>query len=218
MEATALQMEEVPFHGDVVLVVQERDGEVLVPLKRLCENLGIAYARQAEKVKGDGRFNYTLMSIVAPDGKRRKMVCLPLDQVSGWLFTVNANRVRQNLREKLNQYQRECVKVLDTHWRKDHRKKMLSLERRVRELETVPLITQQCQGEIQDPVLVDFKELKRMFMFAQDRGLGYPTSWLYDLLNRNSGVPTFELTVSLPGAVCEQPMLTLKGKAHLKLL
>jgi hypothetical protein len=40
------------------------------------------------------------------------MVCLPLDYVSGFLFGLNATRVKPELRERVILYQRECYKVL----------------------------------------------------------------------------------------------------------
>jgi hypothetical protein len=52
-----------------------------------------------------------------PDSKRYRMLCLPLDQLSGWLFTINPHKVKPEIRPKLLLYQRECVKTLDECWR-----------------------------------------------------------------------------------------------------
>ena len=40
------------------------------------------------------------------------MVCLPLDYISGFLFGLNADRVKPELRDRVIRYQRECYKVL----------------------------------------------------------------------------------------------------------
>ncbi len=40
------------------------------------------------------------------------MQCLPLDYLNGWLFGVNANRVKEGIRDNLVRYQRECYRVL----------------------------------------------------------------------------------------------------------
>jgi hypothetical protein len=40
------------------------------------------------------------------------VLCLPLDFLNGWLFGVNANRVKPVLRDKIIQYQRDCYRVL----------------------------------------------------------------------------------------------------------
>jgi hypothetical protein len=40
------------------------------------------------------------------------MLCLPLTFVNGFLFGISANRVKEELREKIIQYQRHCYNVL----------------------------------------------------------------------------------------------------------
>lgn len=40
------------------------------------------------------------------------MQYLPLDYLNGWLFGVNANRVKEGIRDNLIRYQRECYRVL----------------------------------------------------------------------------------------------------------
>jgi hypothetical protein len=40
------------------------------------------------------------------------MLCLPLKFIPGWLFGVNANRVKPELRDNVIRYQRECFDVL----------------------------------------------------------------------------------------------------------
>ena len=40
------------------------------------------------------------------------MLCIPLDFLNGWLFGVNASRVKESIRERLITYQRECYRVL----------------------------------------------------------------------------------------------------------
>jgi hypothetical protein len=45
------------------------------------------------------------------------MLALPLDYISGFLFGINANRVRESLREKLIRYQEECYTVLNEAFR-----------------------------------------------------------------------------------------------------
>lgn len=40
------------------------------------------------------------------------MICLPLDYLSGFLFGISASRVKEEIRDRLVRYQRECYKVL----------------------------------------------------------------------------------------------------------
>jgi ferritin-like metal-binding protein YciE len=45
-------------------------------------------------------------------GQEVQSLCLPLDYLNGWLFGINATRVKPEIKERLIQYQRECYKVL----------------------------------------------------------------------------------------------------------
>jgi hypothetical protein len=45
-------------------------------------------------------------------GQQVETLCLPLDYLTGWLFGINASRVKEEVRERLIRYQRECYKVL----------------------------------------------------------------------------------------------------------
>ena len=40
------------------------------------------------------------------------MLCLPLDFVSGFLFGINPDRTKLEIKDKLIRYQRECYTVL----------------------------------------------------------------------------------------------------------
>ena len=45
-------------------------------------------------------------------GGTQEMVALPLKFVPGWLFGVNVSRIKEELRERVLRYQRECYDVL----------------------------------------------------------------------------------------------------------
>ncbi len=51
-------------------------------------------------------------SIPTAPGGAQATGMLPLDYISGFLFGINADRVKPDVRERLIQYQRECYKVL----------------------------------------------------------------------------------------------------------
>ncbi|MCO0990595.1 phage antirepressor N-terminal domain-containing protein, partial [Escherichia coli] len=52
--------------------------------------------------------------------KLRKLLCLPLKKLNGWLFSINPEKVRADIRDKLIQYQEECFSVLHDYWTKGH--------------------------------------------------------------------------------------------------
>ena len=49
-------------------------------------------------------------------GGMQKVFCIPLEKLNGWLFTINTNKVKPEVREKLIAYKNECFKVLYDHF------------------------------------------------------------------------------------------------------
>ena len=49
-------------------------------------------------------------------GGIQETCCLSIRSVAGWLFTINAGKVKPHLRERLALYQRECAEVLADHF------------------------------------------------------------------------------------------------------
>jgi hypothetical protein len=94
------------------------NGEPVVALKPIIENLGIDWVSQYKRIQRHPVLNSTMvmMTTVAEDGKMREMVCLPLDYLNGWLFGIDASRVNDKSRDKVIAYQRECFKVLAEHF------------------------------------------------------------------------------------------------------
>lgn len=107
----------VPFHGNDLYVVNH-NGEPYTPMKPIVEGMNMAWKPQFIKLKQ--RFNSTIteMVIVAEDGKSRKMLCLPLRKLAGWLQTINPSKVKSEIRDKVVQYQEECDDVLYDYWTK----------------------------------------------------------------------------------------------------
>lgn len=90
----------------------------LVPIKPICEALGVDPEAQRQKIKDHYIFGSTalLSKVVAADGKEREMLCLPLGHVLGWLMTINPSNVREEVRESFAMYQTECFNVLLEHF------------------------------------------------------------------------------------------------------
>jgi len=107
----------VPFHGDDLYVVNH-NGEPYTPMKPIVEGMSLDWMGQYTKIKQ--RFISTIeeITIVAADGKKRKMICLPLRKLAGWLQTINPNKVKSEIRDKVVQYQEECDDVLYDYWTK----------------------------------------------------------------------------------------------------
>lgn len=105
----------VNFYGAQLIVVSS-DTIKWVALKPICEAIGLDWVGQHHKIQNDPRFNHGDITTVGLDGKSRVMVCLPIDQINGWLFNINANRVHLNCRYKLLVFQKECQEALFRHF------------------------------------------------------------------------------------------------------
>ncbi|EAR3203497.1 phage antirepressor Ant [Salmonella enterica] len=108
----------VPFNGQQIITAMAA-GVVYVAMKPIVENLGMSWGTQQQKLmKQLDKFNCIHMNMVAADGKLRKLLCLPLKKLNGWLFSINPEKVRADIRDKLIKYQEECFTVLHDYWTK----------------------------------------------------------------------------------------------------
>lgn len=114
---TQNQLVTVDFHDQSIVAILH-DGKLHVALKPLVENIGLQWEAQYKRLQRNLVLKSTMsvMDMVAEDGKTREMLCLPLSMLNGWLFGVDVNRVREEIRPKLISYQRECFDVLWQYW------------------------------------------------------------------------------------------------------
>ena len=109
---------QVDFYGDTLVAVQTADEEIYVPVRPVCEYLGLSWPGQFERMRRDPVLGDALALIrvtrTTATGGVPDMLCLPLKFIPGWLFGIQASRVRVGLRDKIIRYQRECFDVL---WR-----------------------------------------------------------------------------------------------------
>lgn len=89
-----------------------------VPVKPICEALGVAYERQFSKLKEDEDFSsvITLRVTTGADGKQYEMVCLPHQFIYGWLFTINPKNVKPEAKESVRKYRKACYDALYHHF------------------------------------------------------------------------------------------------------
>ena len=106
----------MPFNGAVVEVVRDEQGKPWVGVRSVCDAIGISRQAQEDKLKSDLRFSRQDIMLVASDGKKYAMFCIPLDQLNGWLFSINSNKVPEHVRPNLVAYQQECFEVLYKHF------------------------------------------------------------------------------------------------------
>ena len=112
----AVRLELVKFHDDTLVGCRGEDGNAWVPLKPMCEALGLDDNGQGQRLKKQSWATACVMHAVGADGKAREMLCLALSSVPMWLATIQAGRIDERLRPKLELYQREAHDVLAEHF------------------------------------------------------------------------------------------------------
>lgn len=100
------------------IVAVEKDGETYLPIKPICEAIGVESEPQRIKIQDDEILSSTatLRVAVGADGKDREMLCLPVRYIFGWLFTINPRNVKEEARGKVLEYRRKCYDALYDHF------------------------------------------------------------------------------------------------------
>ena len=108
----------INFNNQQLLTV-EKDGIKYVAVKPICENLGLDWDSQRTKIKNNHILNEGAVIITFPsEGGPQQTTCLPIDMINGWLFTINPNKVSEEIKPLVIYYQKECYKALFEFWNK----------------------------------------------------------------------------------------------------
>lgn len=114
-----IQYSLIPFNGDEIMAITKNGKKFVVP-KQICENLGLDWSAQRQKIERDSVLSSTMVMIttVAKDGKNREMSVLPLEYLNGWLFGIDDTRVKEAIRPKIIDYKKQCYIVLYEYFNK----------------------------------------------------------------------------------------------------
>ena len=137
--------------------------EQLVPIRPICEALGVDFAGQSAKLKEHPILSSTvdLRSMVAADGKNREMLCLPIRYVFGWLFTINPFNVNEDARETLVTYQHECYDALYHHFFGSQKRQLEQNQIEITLLEELADLNQQ-QQQLKQTISEKRKKLDKL--------------------------------------------------------
>jgi hypothetical protein len=117
---TAFTPISINFHGTSIPTFSV-EGIVRVAMKPICDAIGLQWEAQLKRIKRHPVLNtcMSMMDAQLPgDQQRRCFITLPLSKLNGWLFGVDASRVKPQVREKLVEYQSECFDALSDYWQK----------------------------------------------------------------------------------------------------
>lgn len=125
--------------NNTTIQVLNDNGTKLVPVRPICEALGIDFDSQRQKINEDEFLSSItgLSTAVGADGKDRQMLCMPLKYVFGWLFTINPKNVKEEAREAVARYRAKCYDVLYDYFSKKSdflEEKQLMVNKKIDEL------------------------------------------------------------------------------------
>lgn len=106
----------VPFNGQTI-EAQASGTSWQTALKPVCENIGIAFNGQLERLKRQPWAVVRMTHTTGSDGKIYEMVMVDRQTFVMWLATIDTNRLKnQQAREVVVAYQKEAAHALDAYF------------------------------------------------------------------------------------------------------
>ena len=100
--------------NEVNIIALSENGSQLIPIRPICEALGIDPEGQRQRVERDPILSSVacMTKATGGDGKVYEMFSIPMKFVFGWLFTIDTNRVSKEAQPAVIQYKLECYDAL----------------------------------------------------------------------------------------------------------
>ena len=106
----------VPFYNTSLTMI-EYDGQPYIPMKPVVEGMGLDWKSQYRKITNKFKTCMVKMTIqLFGDSQSREVVMLPLRKLPAWLYSVEPNKVKPELKETIIKYQEECDDALWNYW------------------------------------------------------------------------------------------------------
>lgn len=110
-----LSTQTISFYGSELITLKVED-VIYTAVKPIVEAMGLDWSGQQQKLSKSGdKFGCRDISMPT-NGGLQKMICMPLKKLNGWLFSINPEKVRPDLKDRVIQYQEECFEALYNYW------------------------------------------------------------------------------------------------------
>ncbi|MCG3657962.1 phage antirepressor N-terminal domain-containing protein [Aliarcobacter butzleri] len=130
-----MELVTVNFNNQRIEVVEETQSIVV---KDICEHIGLVYSGQYTKIISDESYESKLIK-VKTNGGLQEVFTIPLSKLNGWLFSINPNKVKPEVKQKLIEYKKECFNVLNNYFNNgiaiNHRASQTDIQKILSELE-----------------------------------------------------------------------------------
>jgi ant len=87
----------IPFEG-ARLIAAEYDGQVYVAMRPIVEALQMSWPTQRNKLQKNVKKYGCILMNTPTSSEMQEMLYIPLKKLNGWLFSINAAKVRADLR------------------------------------------------------------------------------------------------------------------------
>ena len=108
----------IPFRGQEILSVKKENKTYIVP-KQICQNLGIDWSSQKKRIERDSVLSQGMVMITIPSAWwEQEASCMPIEYLNWWLFGIDESRVKEEIREDIIAYKKECYISLYEYFQK----------------------------------------------------------------------------------------------------
>ncbi|OIT25336.1 phage antirepressor N-terminal domain-containing protein [Glaesserella parasuis] len=113
--SNSTQLQTVSFYGTDLITLKFND-VAYTAVRPIVEALGLSWGSQSIKLNKN-REKFGCFDIETPtNGGMQSMLCMPIKKLNGWLFSINPEKVRPDLKDRVIQYQEECFEALYNYW------------------------------------------------------------------------------------------------------
>ena len=105
----------VDFHNTIINTFKY-DEIIYCTLRPVVEDFGLCWTGQQRKMHNKNEYNALKLPSKGKDGKTYNMVCLPVEELKKWLFSVNSLKVNKKSKDKIKSYQEEFFQIIDDSW------------------------------------------------------------------------------------------------------
>jgi hypothetical protein len=155
-----------------VPIVYINDENQNVPLRPICDALGLDHSAQVQRVKRSKILSSVVVMITTTgsDGKEYEMICLPYKFIFGWLFSLDISRVSEEAQPIVEKYQQQCYDALYDHfvgarkfleWKEKEVARLSEIERAARaNFNQARTTLKQCQDESYTMINLSYEDYK----------------------------------------------------------
>ena len=144
----------VQFHGSTIFIVTHK-GEPYAPMRPIIEGMGLRWAAQTVKLNSNReRWGVSMIETPTTSGIQDTL-CMPVRMLPAFFASINPNKVRPELRDRIRLYQDECDDALWNYWTKGQATRKPKA--------TLPAVPQPTRQEQTAAMLERFRTFQREF-------------------------------------------------------